>query len=303
MKDLVTIILPTFNRAHLITKCIESVLQQTYLNWELIIVDDGSTDNTEEIISKFLNHKNIKYFKILNSGVGNARNYGMIASSGEYITFLDSDDEYFSTKIEKQIEVFKTSNVNNLGVVSCGRKDFRDNKMYFKWKPKHRGEVLKKLLSKERIGAGTPFLMITRNVVFKDGIYFDTEMPAAEDFDFLVQILLKYNFDYADDYLVKVNHHSGDRVHKSDSALIAIEKQFQKYSTILDKDSNVKEAFVLNWADLLFVYGHKDKAKEVFKKIDFFSVKKYLWYFYFKCFSSINSIQSRFFLKLLRMLK
>ena len=86
-----SIIIPTYNRASFITKAIESVLQQEYQDYELIIVDDGSTDGTIEVITPYLSEK-IKYFKTENSERGAARNRGIEHSSGDYITFFDSDD-------------------------------------------------------------------------------------------------------------------------------------------------------------------------------------------------------------------
>ncbi len=91
---LFSVVIPTYNRAGFILKTIQSVLAQTYQNFEIIIVDDGSTDNTEEVIKPFLSSK-IKYFKIPNSERAAARNYGMKRTSGDYITFLDSDDIYY----------------------------------------------------------------------------------------------------------------------------------------------------------------------------------------------------------------
>lgn len=89
-----SIVIPTYNRASFIPKTISSVLDQTYQNFEIIVVDDGSTDNTEEII-KNISASKIKYIKIKNSERGFARNCGIQNSSGEYITFLDSDDMLF----------------------------------------------------------------------------------------------------------------------------------------------------------------------------------------------------------------
>jgi glycosyltransferase involved in cell wall biosynthesis len=98
-----SIVIPTYNRADFIVKAIESIVNQTYQNFEIIIVDDGSTDNTEDIVKNVVNNK-LKYFKIPNSERGFARNCGTKKSVGDYVTFLDSDDvllpNYFSNAIE-----------------------------------------------------------------------------------------------------------------------------------------------------------------------------------------------------------
>ena len=106
-ETLFSIIVPTYNRANLIEKTIHSVLEQVYFHFELIIVDDGSTDNTGAIIQPSLADERVKYFKIKNSERGAARNFGVRNSKGDYITFLDSDDIFLpwhlSTAADKVI--------------------------------------------------------------------------------------------------------------------------------------------------------------------------------------------------------
>jgi glycosyltransferase involved in cell wall biosynthesis len=91
MSLLFSIIIPSFNRAHILPQALNSVLKQTYTNWELLLVDDGSTDTTETIISEFQEER-IHYLKKQNGGVCSARNYGVPHAKGDYIVFLDSDD-------------------------------------------------------------------------------------------------------------------------------------------------------------------------------------------------------------------
>lgn len=104
---LVSIVLPTFNRATLIGETIQSVLNQTYQNWELLIVDDGSTDDTRSEIAKMNDHR-IKYFFIEHTGViGRVRNIGINKANGDVVAFLDSDDLWESDKLEFQIAKLK----------------------------------------------------------------------------------------------------------------------------------------------------------------------------------------------------
>ena len=111
MNELVSVIMPSYNTAAYISASIKSVLAQTYSNWELIIVDDCSTDNTDEIVAEFLVDKRIRYFKnTQNSGAALTRNRALREAKGEWIAFLDSDDIWLPEKLEKQIEFMKKNN-------------------------------------------------------------------------------------------------------------------------------------------------------------------------------------------------
>lgn len=101
MNKLVSVIIPTYNRATIISRAIKSVMLQTYSNYEIIVVDDGSSDQTEDIVRKFEKVKYIKHHINLNGAA--ARNTGIAHAKGDYIAFLDSDDEWLPEKLEKQI--------------------------------------------------------------------------------------------------------------------------------------------------------------------------------------------------------
>jgi glycosyltransferase involved in cell wall biosynthesis len=108
MTPFFSIVLPTFNRAHLVGRAIESIRAQTFADWELIIIDDGSWDNTFEIIQPFvLNDDRLRYHYAQNRGLAMARNTGIQMSIGEYITFLDSDDEYAPEHLALRAEYLK----------------------------------------------------------------------------------------------------------------------------------------------------------------------------------------------------
>lgn len=111
MQDLVSIIMPSYNTANYISKSINSVMNQSYKNWELIIVDDCSTDSTDEIVKKFLKDKRIRYFKNdKNSGAAISRNKALREAKGRWIAFLDSDDLWVPEKLEKQINFMEKNN-------------------------------------------------------------------------------------------------------------------------------------------------------------------------------------------------
>lgn len=112
--ELVSVIMPTYNSGKYIEETIETVKNQTYKNWELIIVDDCSKDNTEEIVNKYINSDNrIKYYKFkTNQGAAKARTKAMEMANGNYMAFLDSDDLWNEEKLEKQLEFMKKNHYN-----------------------------------------------------------------------------------------------------------------------------------------------------------------------------------------------
>jgi glycosyltransferase involved in cell wall biosynthesis len=121
----VSIVIPTWNRSSKVVRAINSCLNQTYFINEIIVVDDGSTDDTKEIISKLqFKHPNIKYVYQSNQGSQKARNTGLKNTNSDLIGFLDSDDEYFPEKIEKQVAIFNSVDVD---IVSCFMKRVYSN--------------------------------------------------------------------------------------------------------------------------------------------------------------------------------
>jgi teichuronic acid biosynthesis glycosyltransferase TuaG len=113
MSELVSIIIPTYNTEKFIGLTLKSVQNQSYQNWEIILVDDASTDKTVEIIKDFIEKDNrIKFFQVAkNSGNGVARNIALEKATGKYIAYLDADDLWFSTKLEKQVQFLKQNNL------------------------------------------------------------------------------------------------------------------------------------------------------------------------------------------------
>ncbi|MGH2569040.1 MAG: glycosyltransferase family 2 protein [Bacteroidota bacterium] len=114
-QTLVSIILCTYNRAHLVGRAVASVFTQTYRNWELIVIDDGSSDNTGEVILRMATSEpRIIYLRHANRGLAESRNVGISLAAGEYITFLDSDDEYREDHLARRVELIGKKNATAL---------------------------------------------------------------------------------------------------------------------------------------------------------------------------------------------
>ena len=108
MDNLISIITPTYNRGYIIRNPIDSILKQTYLSWELLIVDDGSTDNTEKIVGSYKD-KRIKYIKQKKKDQAAARNKGLKMAQGKWITYLDSDNEFLPNYLGVMIKTFRNT--------------------------------------------------------------------------------------------------------------------------------------------------------------------------------------------------
>lgn len=176
---MISVVLPSYNRAHILPRAIESILGQTYKDIELIIVDDGSSDNTAEVVGRFSDSR-IVYVRQENAGACAARNNGIAHARGDYIAFQDSDDIWHQDKLEKQLATLQNTGAD---VVFC-----RMNRMvggekvglvsdYF-----HEG-----FLPKDEV----PMSIGTQTLVGKSEVFkqerFDSEMPRFQEFEMLVR--------------------------------------------------------------------------------------------------------------------
>jgi glycosyltransferase involved in cell wall biosynthesis len=195
--EIVTIVLPTYNRCRLVCRAIDSVLDQSYHAYELIVVDDGSTDATADRLASYGDR--VTVIKQANRGVSAARNAGIQAASGEYIALLDSDDVWLPQKLERQIAFFKT----RPQAVICQteeiwiRNGVRVNPG--KRHKKHSGMIFEKTLPLCLVSPSA--VMIRKSLFDKVGL-FDESLPACEDYDLWLRICWKYPVHLIDTPLI-----------------------------------------------------------------------------------------------------
>jgi glycosyltransferase involved in cell wall biosynthesis len=197
---IVSILIPTYNRARLLSRAINSVLNQTYQEFELIVVDDGSIDNTNEVIKSF-NDLRIRYIRLeQNRGSAAARNIGINAAQGEYIAFQDSDDEWQPEKLEKQMRIFENASAQ-VGVVYTGFYLINgDRKKYIPGPNiKTKGDIYNELLKGNFVG--TPAAVVRKRCFEKVGV-FDEHLPGLEDWELFIRISEHYMFAYIDEPLL-----------------------------------------------------------------------------------------------------
>ncbi len=200
---LVSVIIPTRNRVRLITRAINSVLDQTYRQLECIVVDDASTDVTRQNVRSIQDDRLVYLCHETNRGASAARNTGIKASKGKYIAFLDDDDEWFPKKLQKQVPLIQ-SLPDKVGMVYCWMDYFDERgKLIKKHHPKLKGYVFPHVLDAQRLG-GCPTLLVRREVIEKVGD-FDNSLPRGNDGDFIRRVCRDYQVDYVPEVLVKVH--------------------------------------------------------------------------------------------------
>jgi len=186
-KPLISVIIPTYNRGWIIKKAIDSVLSQDYRDFELIIVDDGSTDNTLEILNSY--QDDITILRQNNHGVSAARNRGIMAASGRFVAFLDSDDLWLPQKLSSQVDYFNL----NPDAIICQteeiwiRKGVRVNPKKRHKKPY--GMIFEQSLA---LCLVSPSAVMIRRSLFDEVGVFDEKLPVCEDYDLWLRISCRF---------------------------------------------------------------------------------------------------------------
>ena len=297
----ISVIIPTYNQAqNLLPRAIKSVLNQTFNDFELIIVDDSSTDNTEEVVKKFKKReKRIKYFKhLINSGgPSEGRNTGIKNSKGKYIAFLDADDEWLPEKLEKQLELFEQSKNPKLGFVGCNLLiiDEIQNKI-LEYKMSRHKNIFKALLVKDCIGVPSNMLIL-KNVFEKIGL-FNVDLIVTQDWEMWLRIAQKYDFDLVNKSLTKYYYHSQSLSHTlAFKGPEEFQYIFEKYKKYYEKNSKLYSNF-LNSQGLWYISKKELKkgGRSILHalKVDPFNIKSYLYYL-------ISLLGYNFFYKLLQL--
>ena len=209
MKSGVSVVIPTHNYGRFISNSIKSALRQTHPPLEVIIVDDGSSDATEAIVREFGNRVN--YLRQNNTGVCAARNRGVAESSGEFIAFLDADDYWEPSKIEKQLAKFEED--PEIGLVHCGMREFDSatGETIAVHLDGDEGWVAKDIALWERpvvIGPGGS-IMVRREVFDRVG-RFDERLKNGEDWEFCFRVAQKYKIGFVREPLVNYRNHGSN---------------------------------------------------------------------------------------------
>lgn len=212
MNPVVSIIIPTYNRAHLIGETLDSVLAQTFKFWECIVVDDGSTDHTEELLQFYCEKDSrIKFYyrpKDRPKGANACRNYGLKESRGKYVNWFDSDDLMDSEKLSIQVERLEQSNYN---FTVCQTVVFKTNLSYIlglRHEEIFSANTFEDYLC-EKIGWLTQAPLWNKSFLVQNNFKFDETLLAAQEWEFHCRVLIvSSNYDWIDQPLVYIRQHN-----------------------------------------------------------------------------------------------
>ena len=235
----VSVIIPTYNRAYCIERAVNSALSQTYHDYEIIVIDDGSTDTTRDILKKY-DHR-ITHIYQPNRGISNARNHGIRLSKGKYIAFLDSDDTWIPEKLAIQVKLLEDD--SKLGIV-CSKMIILDNLgNECGIKPEDRtGNNFKELIE---IGGDLPTSSVmTRRECFDKVGMFDESLAMMEDFEMWVRIASQYDIYFFNEKILAYYYQHDHQITKNkilvyESYIQLQEKLFHQYNTVPDFPNRV----------------------------------------------------------------
>jgi glycosyltransferase involved in cell wall biosynthesis len=195
-QPLVSVVIATYNMAQYLPKAIDSVLAQTWKNLELIVVDDGSTDNTAEVMEPFKSDPRVRYLPTENQGQPRAKNHGLNEAKGDFIAFCDADDLWSPKKLAIQMPFFQDSQVgvvySEVSYIDQNGAPLEKNIPY----DRYSGQVTEQLVVKNFVPFGTA--VIRRACVEKNGA-FDEDLPMGIDWDLWLRYSIDWHFRYASD--------------------------------------------------------------------------------------------------------
>jgi glycosyltransferase involved in cell wall biosynthesis len=260
---LVSVILPTYNRERLVGRAIQSILNQTYANFELIVVDDCSKDNTKSVVTDFQDCRIRYIWHEKNRGAVAARNTGIRVAKGEYIAFQDSDDEWLPEKLEKQMMAFDSAS-SDLGVVYTGYWLIANG--IITYSPilddmkQIEGDIHDALLLTNFIG--TPTTVVRRECFEKAGMF--ENLPRLQEWGLWLKISKYYKFKFINEALVNAYRQSDGISSNMNAYIVARKYILDKYFEEISKKAKLLSRHYFEIGTLLCFNGEVDEGRRYF---------------------------------------
>lgn len=283
----VSVILPCYNGSRWIKSAIESVLAQTYPDFELIVVDDGSTDNSKEILASYLYDRRFRYLHQENKGFSAAINRGIKESSGNLIGFIGQDDLCMPNKLELQLRYLRENTSVDLVHSNYCVIDSEDKLVKLRYiripEATSKKKLVKEMFLKNFIGHET---VLVKKKCFDDVGLFDEKMVGCSDHDMWMRIIDHFNIGYIDTILVKKREHEGQLSQLRIDAMIKdefllVQKAINRHPFLKMVVGKKLSHLYYWWGLVLLKKGNKKKAKEKFLKsikCQPFNIKSFMAY-------------------------
>jgi len=202
----VSVVIPTYNRAHFLAEAIESVLAQTFRDWEMIVVDDGSTDDTPRVVERYGGQ--LTYLRQPHLGTSAGRNAGIARARGQFVAFLDDDDVWLPGKLAAQLEVFER--YPQAGIVGCGESLMDPSGRVYYECPAKPQVTYKELVVRYPVMGYTTGALV-RKVCFERAGGFDPGFPRYQDWETWLRIIRHYEIRNVERPLIRLRIHDGPR--------------------------------------------------------------------------------------------
>jgi glycosyltransferase involved in cell wall biosynthesis len=268
MMPKVSIVIPAYNAMVYLPKTIDSVLKQTFTDFEVLIINNSSSDNIVEWVSQ-IEDSRITLITQENQGATNSRNTGILRAKGEYIAFLDADDLWEKTKLEKQVSCLDKNPAAGLVYTWTQLIDATGNLLKFSVMHQEKGSIWEKIVIQDVVGSGS--CVMVRAACFQHVGLFDGDVGIADDFDMWIRIAAVYEFAVVKEFLVFYRQHQNNasknrqKIIKAHSQII--EKSFKNVSTDLFYLRNRAYANLYRYQSWLVLEdGNYREAKFLFKQ-------------------------------------
>lgn len=249
----VSVIIPTYNHARYVALAVESALAQTYRNIEVLVVDDGSTDNTRKLLAPYAGR--IIYLYQENQGLSAARNAGIRASCGEYIALLDADDIWLQEKLELQMKIF--ADYPDTGLVSCGNVPIDSaGKQLAPGTARGKDRLrFRDLLWGNCVSGGSN--AVVKRACFDEVGLFDESLRSAEDWDMWLRIALRYPVRYSSQILIKVRF-SADSMSAAKNSRVMLENELRVLEKLFANSLLINKSY---YRGMAYAHRYVDAAR------------------------------------------